>query len=754
MMQHLDRSPTEPKKSREDFHRSAILRFLEQKIVSKHYHPTAEDADVEADIREYLQKVPARDRAEILYEKLMAYVTDRQAQERGLPPGEQKPAFEPEKDLVTEIKVLLEDQNTKQVFADTYATARVDALSYRTSDIRKRWEEVNDELEDAEGNFNKVERKLFLKESISRSDESTAKSTASRLANRILGLKDQKENIRSLNLPTVEAVPENADAAAMFQYETFKKYQGQLKESGFIWLPSRLQLHRRIIGALQNGRWPVLVGEAGTGKSELADAAALELTGEAPLEIECEATTNVKQLIGDIAIDASGQSYMQYGPLMQAYTGFDSSLQKSPSVKHGRIARFDESGRLGTKAYAVIKKARQESAGGMLYGKPVLPGAAAIWTTNPVGPRYPDRHDVDPAMQREIADIHVDYPEQTPQQPELFEAMVTGLLDENGHISVAESELAPSYVKKVLADDRKRELPDGRIVVGHDELNQDPTAEDHGTLWRLANAIKAVQDAFNYGNNPNGTPHPDGALRMKAVGDDIVVGSEGEPLTLSTSTITIGEALSWMSGFRNRLQKQDKSFQVESFSDWIQVKLNTYINHVKQADRDKVYAIFDHFHLLEGAVGRPRSGPITPKRIGYLSPRVPRPLYVEKPVVAEIEKPTEHTPENPAALYETIEVMLDTGERILIRKGDGTFKTPISDEYDVKAGKPFRIGTDDVHFVGSIQAGNKPVGSFIAEPDLHKVFKPEDLERHQFDYDIAQLEKDVVSLCDLTRTEA
>ena len=109
-------------------------------------------------------------------------------------------------------------------------------------------------------------------------------------------------------------------------------------------------------------------------------------------------------MLEDLAVDQTGGSYKEYGPLMQAFTGFEDSRQKTPSYPTGRICDFEESGRLGPRAYSIIKEARGLTTGDPLNGKPVLPGAGAIWTTNPVGPRYPDRRAPDPAMRRELAE--------------------------------------------------------------------------------------------------------------------------------------------------------------------------------------------------------------------------------------------------------------------------------------------------------------------------------------------------------------
>src|SRR3989338_7361570 len=115
----------------------------------------------------------------------------------------------------------------------------------------------------------------------------------------------------------------------------------------------------------------------------------------------------------------------------------------------------------------------------------MLPGAGAIWTSNPVGPRYPDRHAPDPAMRRELAEIYVPYPEMTPENPELYEAALAALEDENYHISIAPEELKPSYDKKILPEAERTVLEDGSIVVARDEIVLNAADERHSALWRF-----------------------------------------------------------------------------------------------------------------------------------------------------------------------------------------------------------------------------------------------------------------------------
>lgn len=718
----------------------AVLRFIDRKIVARHFKPHTE---ADAEIADYYAARSSREKADLLYEKVMAYLTDKKSG-----------TDEVNTELIREIKVLLDDPKTRDLASKTFAEARVDAKVYRMSDLGNMWKHLKEQIEKLEKEFQQVEQALFLRSIEGKSSVSAAKSKAERLAGRLLTLKAQRGNLKTINLEKVPHTSENTDAAAAFQFETLTEYHDQLKK-GFVWLPSRERIHTDTVAALQNGRWPVLVGEAGTGKSDQADAAALELTGSLPTEVECEATTGEKQLIKDVAIDSrNGGSYEEYGPLMSAFTGFSDSRELKPSHAKGRIARFDESGRLGSKAYSVIKKARQKAPGDDFYGHPVLPGAAAIWTTNPAGVRYPDRHPVDPAMRREIAEIYVDYPDQTTKNPEQYEFMLGALLDENGHIPIAEKELAPAYIKHEFADAEKQTLPDGRVVVAEDLLIEDGADERHGTLWHLAHAVKTLQNCFVYGNQPPESL-PTDALRFKEDAASGVISLDsvtGELLTLSSSTITLGEVKSWMQGFNERLQKQNEAFQVESFSEWIKLKIDIYLKQVDQADRAKVKAIFDHFHLFDAPPNLKGAKPITPKKIGYLSPRVPRPLYVEMPVVETVAEPEQPEKAKPIEIYTTIEVTLEDGSSVKIRKGEQSLATKVTAQIAVGAKTRFMVDGSDYAFAGVSEDGDNPLGSFLAEPDLHKFFTAEQIERGIIERTFHMLEKDVEALCEMTKT--
>lgn len=708
-----------------------ISRYIETKIVKANKSLNAKD---ETEVKKYYEKMSAREKADILYGKLMAYAVDKQAEsERKKEIEREGKKFKPEKIdpyFISEIKILIGDSDVKELFSATYAESRVDAKKNRLSELGNLWNNLREEIKQKETQYKELEKDLYLGKISGQGKISSAKSRMGILAENLSFLEKRKKDLETLK--GFSEIIENTNTVANFQYERLKEYQKQLK-TGFIWLPSRRKIHQETVSAILNHRWPVLIGEAGSGKSQQADAAAMELTGYNPTEIECEATTGEKQLVIDKDIDPeTGGSYDRYGALMQAFTGYEDSRQKKPSVEAGRIVRFDESGRLGPKAYSIIKKARQKGVGDDFYGHPVLSGAGAIWTSNPVGPRYPDRHAPDPAMRRELAEIYVDYPEMSVENPELYEFALSALLDENQHISAIKQELAPAYEKKEIPEDKRQILEDGSVIVAKDELITNMADPRHGALWRFNAAIKALQDSFVYGNAET-EKYPDTLLRFKEDADgniEITDTASGEPLTLSTSTITLGELASWMSGFNERRQKQEAAFRTDTLTEWLNFKINTYLKQADKADKEKIRAIFGHFGFLDKsvAVSKKDIKPLTPKEIGYLSPSVPRPVYVEKPIIlpsVDQEQPGKKPEE--LKEYETKQVLFEDGARVLIREKEISIDGEL-----VKLGEKIRIKGEDFSFAGIVEDKNslhngKPVGKLASGEELYGVFNVEEL---------------------------
>lgn len=726
-----------------------VSRYIEKIIETN--KPAGEEETEE--IRKHYAKSSPKAKAEFLYEKLMAYMADKQAESGKRKEAEQQSLeFEPEETdsyLISDIGVLFEDEETRRVFSEAYGQARIDTKKQRLSELGDLWNTTSQEIIEKEKEYKQLEQDINLAKISGQGKVSSAKSRMVRLAARLNFLEKRKKELEELD--GFPPISENTDAVANFQYETLVNYKKQLKEGGFVWLTTRKRIHKEAVSAILNHRWPVLTGEAGSGKSDQADAAAIELTGYPPTEVECESTTGEKQLIKDIAVDPeTGGSYEIYGPLMQAFTGYEDSRQKEPKYKTGRIARFDESGRLGPKAYAIIKKARQKKPGEDFYGHPILPGAEAIWTTNPVGPRYPDRHAPDPAMRRELADVANPYPEMSSKNPELYDFMVTALFDENNYITVAKEELAPAYARKDIAEYKREVLKDGSIIIAKDELVGDISDSRHGALWRFAGAIKALQESFEYGNAETES-YPDTILRYKEDSNgniEIAKDGTGTPLTLSTSTVTLGELESWMSGFNERMSRQDKEFHVSTLTEWLDFKIKTYLKQADKADKAKIEAIFKSFHFLGNQIPDLRHAkPLTPKEIGYLSPRVPRPAYIQKSQKEEVEKKKKGLiPKNLEGEYTTKTVVLEDRRSVIIKE-IGFGLTGIGGKtIDVNPGSKMIIDNRRLSFAGTIdEKDNKqngaPIGLLLDEDGLYQIINTNSMEfglYKEFNYSFQQ----------------
>jgi hypothetical protein len=711
-------SPEQRKQSSNDRRRDnkakAFQRYVATRVL-KDNNAESEEAIDPVEIRESFTDLSTREKADLLYEKLMAYVgtgrvlpsrettqedgtTDsHQAtdgpKEGGILPGGAQAWFVDNQRidpyLRAEIKTLWEDQDTRELVLRIYPEVRLATQHFRRSELGARYHELSDQVRAIEQQFQDLSQQLFLGK-LSRPDQiSSTRSWVGRLAKQLTQKREALRRIASLHHPDtnepIPPTPEVTAIAAQIMYERLKEYHRQATEEGFVWIPSRVDIHHKTMAALQNGRWPVLVGEAGTGKSFQADAAARALTGSDPTHLACSSRTNETHIIADVAMQGD-ESYEEYKPPMQAFTGYTDSRNNQPAVPHGRIVRFDESGRLGDQGYAVIKELRQKKPGDLLHGKPVLPGAGAIWATNPVGPRYPDRRDPDPAMRRELSFIDVPYPDMDTDNPELYEFMTSQLFSQSGAVHVAETELTPAYTTVDIPEAEQTPLPDGRIPIQTQELIKDPTDNRHGTLYRLAFAIKAIEDAFVYGNTID---IPNDALRFITASDGTLqvttTAGAGELLTLSTSTVTLGEIASWMHGFADRTLKDDASFHTQTLTEWIQKKLTIYLEQVDSADRAKLQAIMDLFHLFDPAPDVFSATPMTPERIGFLSPRVPRPLILKDPKPTAVEDSAdrdapEPEPTEPLQEYIDMEVMLTDGSTVKIQPAQWTFEHTAADE--------------------------------------------------------------------------
>jgi hypothetical protein len=733
-----------------------IGRFIDRKIIEQ--NATGEfnenfSPEVTAAIgKEFAQYFTVRERTELLYEKVIAYIKTRQALRREhRERGEEEEGVEGvDPYIIAEISALWRDEAVRARFTHKYAESRRAFVDAKTNPFGRELEQVDEAIQRLEADHEQIAQKLFLKTAGDRIDvESGLKSRVAFISRQLNAMRQRKEELLNLERgidieqkgvapQEVVPTPEITDTLAAEQYKQLCEYRAQAKE-GFVWLPHFKRIKQEIINHLQNGRWPSLVGEAGTGKSELADAAAVALTGEMPTHVACDSRTSVQDILVDKHIE-HGTSYEEYGPAMQAATGYDNSLQKAPTFPHGRIVRFDEWGRLGERVYSKLKELRQLRPGRPLEDRTVLPGFAAIMTTNPPGTRYPGRTAPDAAMRREIGEISVDYAPQSNLDPEVYEFMLQAFMDPNYHINAAQTELSPFYEYTSFEPSAQIAIDEKRKGVGQDRLVENPTDRRHGIAWRLAFAIRELQNAFNYGNKVD---VPDAALRFKEVTDRDgkptgrleVVASGGEQLTLSNTTITLGELAKMMSGFNERYTKDDPDFHTKTLTEWVQYKLGLFLEQTDADDREKVRAIFNFYHLFEAPPTIVNAYPLTPKDIGYLSPRVKRPLIIE--TVAETTPAKEDVVREASRTFESLTnwtaVLTDGTEAKYVKDEAWQFSRDEEPSIDVRSGVSFTYQGERYIFAGRVEDSssihNGKLLAKLAHEDLYDVFTREQIEQ-------------------------
>ena len=239
------------------------------------------------------------------------------------------------------LKALWEDEEARDLFLDTYKRGREEVERVLDSDLFHEIDDIDRELELQEDINVIASQKLLLQQYNDDREREALRQVLEEAGEKIDDLNRAKNE--KLDLSDKEPLPEYTDVLALRNYKKIVEYS----EQKFVWTESRKEILRKIIAQMGNGRSMVaLVGEAGTGKSELAVAAAIELTGEEPLFVQCTSETTEYDLIKSVATEG-GDTYEKYGPVMQAFTGYNDSRQTKPDTKRGRIVRLDEFNLLG-----------------------------------------------------------------------------------------------------------------------------------------------------------------------------------------------------------------------------------------------------------------------------------------------------------------------------------------------------------------------------------------------------------------------
>jgi len=568
--------------------------------------------------------------------------------------------------LRSRASALASDKETRDTFTRVFARGRTETKRTERSPLYGNIAQITRSTGALSLRHRELERKLFIGAVKGPASEKLTREELMEAAGDLAKMRVERDALTRLE--GEEKTADKTDVAAHLMHETLTRYHGEA-EKGFAWLPSRLDIHRSIRAALSNGRFPLLVGEPGVGKSEQADAVAEQLTDDKCVKIACTSSTGEHDLIADKELDERG-SYLRYGAVSRAATGFISSRDNRPERTHGRIARADELLKINfDKTFGLIKEIAQKKPGDQMHENvphPVLKGFTLIATSNPAGARH-QLDKLPPALEREFAEIKVDYPPQSPENPELYEFMLSTLMDNKGYIAIPKSELAPAYERKEVVNQKTK---DGRDIAAEEKIIAAPSDSRHGTLWRVANAIRAIQDSYTADNPDERTHLEPSLLRFNASTNTVVAkdAANAEPLTLQSSTMTLKEIASWMRGFGTRMESADPSLRAKTFSDWLSYKANVFVSQCPPNDRAKMEAVFKHFSILN-PTPTTSTEPMTNLDIGYLSPRVPRPLEISGESVERAgDERRDAVPET--RTVETFEFLNENGERIRVKPGD------------------------------------------------------------------------------------
>lgn len=716
--------------------------------------------EAEKEITQGLEGMSAAKKALRIYEILFAYGSEKR--------GTDKDAHvvPPDPYLVSELSLLWESSEARRLFLEKYTTARLDTKEFSISELGKKWHEIEKDISDLQEQCAKLKQALTLR-TITRPTEVSATHAMLRYKRHVLDqLQQDRENIIMLKNGR-ERTQDNCDGAALIEYEQLMRYRREVQEKQFAKLPSRVNIQREIQDVMEHtGKAPLLIGPPGTGKTTQINAAAIESTGEPAISIGCESGFGEEGLLLVRDVRAGEGAYEYRGRIAEAFTGYQHSQDTKPACSHGRWASLDEISELSMeKALATLKNVLLAEPGkplSALVDRPVLPGSALVATSNsPIA---------DERLDREFARIPVSYFEMTAENPELFEFMISMLLAGAGHLtSIGKEALAPMYEKKPVSPDEQKPLADGRIIIAIDELVPNPADPRHGFLYRFAHAIVAIQDSYIHGSKFNEKKLAHTAFYEDIAPDtgkifingyipnlqtvDTTTSPGGEMLKLHQGASTIAPKIirKWIEGFASRGESD--------IVTWLRRMLKKHINQTSREDGERIHLIADYFHLFDNAMPAHAAEPLTPKEIGYLSPRVPRPVYTKEPDpghgsdegrkgvdvdttgMLPVDKPV-------VSEYGTKKVLLEDSTEVLIRGSD----LPLGSGDDVvfvRVGEELLIDNQAFVFAGVVEDKESPNDTMPlchgANSDIYRIISVETLQSGILLFN-AQKELDAFSL--------
>ncbi|MBF8280358.1 MAG: AAA 5 protein [Candidatus Magasanikbacteria bacterium] len=484
-------------------------------------------------------------------------------------------------------------------------------------------------------------------------------------------LSANRERLRDL-------VTTNPELGGLVEYETLKGYSGQLRRDNFIWSPSRREFLEEMELAALSGKPVLLSGESGTGKTRLVEQAAIILTKRVNNETPGK-DVRFQDLIAKPKIAPDGRTYYEYKEIGEAVTGKTSTLDGEP-VHRGRIVADDEFNLLGS-AEQTERLARIAAwTPGKRVRMPVTNEEVTVALdflycamVNLASQRY-ERKKIPPEVLRKFAKVDLDYPPQSGDDPEIYEMMLAALIDENGRMRVAKSEVIPAYIYKEKKKNIERA---GKMVKANVQTRE--LTNGGGYLWRFANALNELNKSFS---------HRETVLKAK-----------GDAQYVKDLIIDIGTVLGWLKEYG----ALGRAMSLESF---IGKKLKTqFLDRAAYPNEDRILVkeFLKNFAIDVDNPARDEDRQfenLTAVDIGLLSPRV----KYEKVLTEEAEVAESYLVNEDGERIEYIITSLDIG---------GVRYTP---DFKAREGHFIRHTDGKVYeFLGVTKDTNEPVLSLYKQ---------------------------------------
>lgn len=643
-------------------------------------------------------------------------------------------------DTIRKIQVLWSKPETQKIFRAAYAAAEKQKLEQRKSTAEYGF--LKQHLRDARDRFFGLLRTKYVNGRVAPMTLEVNLSLAEE------GLEAVQAAADGMLKPE-ELTRENTDRAALAKYQDLREYARDFQTKGFIWSPSRLRILDRITKHLANMVPTMMVGEAGTGKTQLARTAAILLQGEYPRSVTGAPFSSAKaELVGLQEMEAGGKTKWTFGELVAAATGFQDSdeiirfmkqLREKAVRAVGRIIFIDEANLFDPGALEAYLKPIVGLRPGETFRMGALPGVllrmadrgfGMVLAINPADARYDDRRVFPPSLERlfRAGRIEVDYPEmeigevkdgRQENKGELFDMLLASLLTRDGRLPLAPPQLQPVYKKTevdaaagthtmIVDMDKQNFLDFSEEEAGRGGARKKVSKEpSHGALFRFALLVRATNDLFSE--------------------KKVTLPGESRPLTeqdkLTYTVLDLGVVMTWMRelGGEAGIDLNYELWQrLAHFATTIPKTAGEDLRVFKKLCA--AYG-FDMSLRPEERV-KPYSQVLTAKEIGYLSPEVARPI---------LQKGEELGPKNKAFFDEQGNQHLIDVNRVMVEWEGDIWGTGSNERREFSEGTDVEVKfggtTRNLKFLGVDQKN----GWAVFSEDRATILNPMQFPRERFE---------------------